>query len=156
MRRFFILVFLTLAPVVRAGEGKIIKVLPQLLDKKGEHALSPSLYERDAYQFYLRNHPGQCAALRLAVQWKASEVDGTQLKLRAELRGLEGNTIHTATIEEPLQKMGRFSHWSELRIEGGEFKSLGRLIAWRVTLWDGEHQLGELESFIWSGIAAAP
>jgi hypothetical protein len=152
MRRFLILALLTLATVVRAGEGKVVKVLPQFLDKKGEHTLSPSLYERDAYQYYLRTHPTQRSALRLAVQWKAKGVDWTQLKLRAELRGLEGNTLHTMTLEEPVQKNGHFSSWSEVRIEGADFKSFGQLVAWRVTLWEGDQELGEQKSFLWSGV----
>jgi hypothetical protein len=134
----------------------VLKVLPQFLDKKGEHALSPSLYERDAYQFYLRIHPAQRAALRLAVQWKAKKVDWTRLKLRAEMRGLEGDSIHALTLEAPVKKNGRFSSWSEVRIEGPDYKKLGQLVAWRVTLWEGERQLGALESFLWSGVAPSP
>jgi hypothetical protein len=155
MRRLFILALLTLAPIVRAGEGKVVKVLPQFLDKKGEHALSPSLYERDAYQFYLRTHPAQRAGLRLAVQWKAKGVDWTQLKLRAELRGLTGNSLHTITLEEPVHKNGRFSSWAEVKIEGADFLNFGQLAAWRVTLWEGARQLGQQQSFLWSGVAPA-
>ena len=33
-----------------AATGSVIKVLPQFLDLKGRTALSPSLYDRDAYQ----------------------------------------------------------------------------------------------------------
>ena len=51
----------------QAAEGKIIKVLPHLLDKKGRHTLSPSLYERDAYQAKLRTHPEDISALRFDV-----------------------------------------------------------------------------------------
>jgi hypothetical protein len=155
MRRLFILALLTLAPFAHAGEGKVVKVLPQFLDAKGEHALSPSLYERDAYQFYLRTHPAHLAGLRLAVEWKAKDVDWSQLKLRAEMRGLVTNTLHTVTREKPVQKNGHFSNWSEVKIEGAEFKNFGQLVAWRVTLWEGDRQLGELESFLWSGVSSA-
>jgi hypothetical protein len=30
-----------------------------------------------------------------------------------------------------------------------DFKSLGELTAWRVTLWDGDRQVGEQQSFLW-------
>src|SRR5579872_6260908 len=70
----------------RAADAKVIKVLPQYLDQTGRHALSASLYERDAYQFYLRKHPKERAGIRLAVQWKADQIPGRQLMLRAELR----------------------------------------------------------------------
>ncbi len=38
-----------------AAPAKVIKVLPHFLDQKGRHALSPSLYDRDAYQAHLRS-----------------------------------------------------------------------------------------------------
>ena len=153
MRRLLFLVFLALSPLAHGAEGRVIKVLPQFVDKKGEVSLSPSLYERDAYQFYLRNHPAVRVAMRLAVQWKAKDVGAADLKLRAELRGLETNTLHTITIEQPVQKKGRFSHWSSIKIEGQNYKDLGPLVAWRVSLWEGGRELGARESFLWSPVS---
>src|ERR1700678_3841260 len=141
MRRFFIslAVLFFLAPVVRAGEGSVVKVLPQLLDQQGRHALSPSLYERDAYQSHLRKTPTLRGGVRLAVQWKAKKVVWTKLSLRAEMRCLLEDNLHTVTIEEPALKSGHFSNWSEFRIEGPDYKAFGQLVAWRVTLWEGDH-----------------
>src|SRR5207249_4815919 len=45
--------------VGQAAAGRVVKVLPQFLDLKGRNTLSPSLYERDAYQAVLRRHPEQ-------------------------------------------------------------------------------------------------
>jgi len=155
MRRLFIAfaVLLFLAPAVHAGEGKVVKALPQLLDQRGRHALSPSLYERDAYQFHLRRDPKLRGGVRLAVQWKAKNVDWSKLNLRAEMRCLLEDSLHTVTMEEPAIKNGHFSNWSEFRIEGADYAAFGQLVAWRVTLWEGDHQLGQLESFLWSGAA---
>src|SRR5439155_1231097 len=50
-----------LALPLRGAEAKIYKVLPTFIDKEGRHSLSPSLYERDAYQAQLRKHPEQRA-----------------------------------------------------------------------------------------------
>lgn len=155
MRRIFIaLAILFLVPVVQAGEGSVVKALPQLLDKQGRHALSPSLYERDAYQFHLHKTPALRGGVRLAVQWKARKVDWAKLTLRAEMRCLLGDNIHTVTMEVPAVKKGLFSSWAEFKIEGADYKTFGELVAWRVTLWEGDHQLGELESFLWSGVGA--
>lgn len=148
--RLFLMLSLLLAPLAHAAEGRVIKVLPQFLDKKGRNSLSPSLYERDAYQFLLRKYPAQRGALRLAVQWKAKGADWSTLKLRAEMRGLVGDTTHTITLEEPAIKTGHFSNWSEFKIQGPLYRNFGELAAWRVTLWQGDRQLGELESFLWS------
>src|SRR5665213_113935 len=156
MRRFVVrlvlLSFMCSAAVASAGQGKICKVLPQFLDQKGRQSLSPSLYERDAYQFYLRKHPLQRAGLRLTVQWKAKDVDWTKTKLRAEIRGLLNETLQTVTLEEPAIKHGHFSTWSDFQIAGEKFQTFGELVAWRVTLWEGDRQLGRQESFLWSGV----
>ena len=57
MRRLLILLlWLAVLPVFADGpvKGRIVKTLPLLLDLKGQTALSPSLYDRDAYQAHLR------------------------------------------------------------------------------------------------------
>ncbi len=158
MRRVFIAIatLLLLAPAGWAGEGSVIKVLPQLLDEHGRHALSPSLYERDAYQFHLRKEPKLRGGARLAVQWKAKNVDWSKLRLRAEMRCLLEDHLHTVIKEEPAVKNGHFSTWSEFRIEGVDYKTFGQIVAWRVTLFEGDHQLGQLESFLWSGVVTEP
>ena len=53
------------APVAVA---KVIKALPQFLDQQGQSALSPSLFDRDAYQACLRKHPSE----RTACAWPCS------------------------------------------------------------------------------------
>jgi hypothetical protein len=142
------------ARTVGAADGKVIKALPQFLDAQGRSALSPSLFDRDAYQAYLRKHPGERAALRLAVQWKAGGVDWSRVKLRAELRGVLGNALHTITMEMPVKKNGLFSNWTDFKIAGEDFQKFGELAAWRVTLWEGDKQLGAQQSFLWSGVGA--
>ena len=159
MRRFAVifavLCFLLSNAASRADEGKICKVLPQFLDLKGRQSLSPSLYERDAYQFYLFKHPDERTGLRLQVQWKAKGVDWKKLKLRAELRGVVTNSIHAIVRDEPVSKTGWFTSWAEFNITGDEFRHFGTLTAWRVTLWEGDRQLSELQSFLWSGVPTA-
>jgi hypothetical protein len=135
-----------------AGEGKVSKVLPQFLDKKGRAALNPSLYERDAYQFYLRRRPELRDGLRLAVEWKAKKVDWQKLQIRAELRGQVTNTLQTITLEQPVKKGGFLGSWANFDLTGEQYKKFGELVAWRVTLFEGDKQLGQLESFLWSGV----
>jgi hypothetical protein len=132
--------------------AKVIKVLPQLLDAKGRYTLSPSLYERDAYQFYLRKHPKEILGLRLAVEWKAPDAGRDTLKIRAELRGALSNSLHSVTLEEPVKKSSWFGNWSEVRITGQQFQTFGDLVAWRVTLLDNDQPIAQQESFIWSGV----
>lgn len=154
MRRVFIVlaVLVSFTPVAR-GSGSVDKVLPQLLDQQGRYTLSPSLYERDAYQFHLRKDPKLRNGVRLAVEWKAKKVNWSKLKLRAEMRFLLDDNLHTITMEEPAVKHGFLGNWSEFRVEGADFVTSGQLVAWRVTLWEGENQIGHLESFLWSPVA---
>src|SRR5437867_11725609 len=92
MRRFLMWLglscWLVAAVSAHAGTGRVMKVLPHFLDLKGRHALSPSLYDRDAYQAYLREHPEQRSAIRFDVQWKLKSAAYSPLKLRLELRGI--------------------------------------------------------------------
>ena len=64
----FVMYFMVCA-AASAATGKVIKVLPQFLDLKGRHSLSPSLYDRDAYQAQLRDTKTNISGMRFAVQW---------------------------------------------------------------------------------------
>jgi hypothetical protein len=68
------------------------------------------------------------------------------------MRCLLGDKLHSVTMEKPAVKSGRFSSWSEFRIEGADYKTFGQIVAWRVTLLEDGRQLGQLESFLWSGV----
>jgi len=135
-----------------AATSKVIKVLPQLLDERGRNSRSPSLYERDAYQFYLRQHTNQIAGMQFAVQWKAKGPGSGWVKLRVEARGVaRGNLPTEMTIEKWVEAggWGWFSTWTMVFVGKEDFKSLGELTAWRVTLWEGDRQVGEQQSFLW-------
>src|SRR2546421_12621523 len=114
MRRpilIFALLFLMCA-AASAATGRVIKVLPQFLDLKGQHALSPSLYDRDAYQAYLRLHTNEVSGMRFAVQWKASGVGAPPLKLRVEILGVShGELPPKMVLEQEVKPGGWFSHW---------------------------------------------
>jgi len=133
-----------------AVDGRVLKVLPQFLDLKGRHTLSPSLYERDAYQVYLRQHPEARSAIRFAIQWKLKNPGRSPHQLRVEIRGVaEGNLPKLKVLERTVTGGGWFSHWSSLNFSGDEYKQFGEVTAWRVTLWDGEFLLAEQQSFLW-------
>src|SRR2546421_482722 len=123
------------SPTASAATGKVIKVLPFFLDKDGQQSLSPSLFERDAYQAELRKEPAKRSALRLDVQWKAAGAGN--LKIRAELRGMKDKTATAQTLEAALKKGGLLGNWSQLLLKGDDYKKFGEVVAWRVTLWDG-------------------
>jgi hypothetical protein len=135
---------------VSAATGRVIKVLPQFLDLQGRHAVSPSLYDRDAYQAYLREHTNDISGMRFAIQWKASGASAAPLKLRVEIRGVTHGEMPPKTVlEQEVKPGGWFSHWASLPLTGDEYKKIGEVTAWRATLWDGEQMIGEQKSFLW-------
>ena len=146
----FLFMGLVLGSTARAAEGRVYKVLPQFLDLQGRSSLTPSLYDRDAYQSTLRRSPAKCSGLRYVVQWKAKGASADSLKLRVELRGMaEGAQPRQTTVEMPVHQHSWFSHWSSLVFKGEDYKAFGEVTAWRVTLWDGGQLLAEQKSFLW-------
>jgi hypothetical protein len=133
-----------------AASGRVLKVLPQFLDLQGRQTLTPSLFERDAYQAYLRQHTNEVSGIRFAVQWRASGSSSTPLKLRVEMRGsARGDLPSHSTLEHEIKPGGWFSHWTFLPILGEDYKKFGRVSAWRATIWEGERMLSEQTSFLW-------
>jgi hypothetical protein len=151
MRRIHILFLLlaSLGPAI-GGTGQVVKVLPHYLDARGRHTLDASLYERDAYQAFLRDHPEEIHGVRFDVQWKARNVDQTNVTLRVELRGAREDRIERRVLERPVRRDRWFASWSALELTGEEFDQLGTLLAWRASLWEGDRMLASQESFLWS------
>ena len=83
-----------------AKSGRVVKVLPLFLDLNGHDAKSPSLFDRDAYQAFLRQHTNEISAIRFDVLWKASNAKDAKLKLRAELRGVGEHSLPRQTALE--------------------------------------------------------
>jgi hypothetical protein len=144
MHRFLIVAVLFLALAASAAD-KIVKVLPFLLDAQGRIATSPSLFERDAYQAYLRQHTNEISGLRYDVLCHAGE----KLKLRLELRGVGEKNIPKVKAIETEVAAGTIENWTQIKLAGDDYKSFGAVTAWRTTLWSGDAQLSEQKSFLW-------
>lgn len=132
-----------------ARPARILKVLEHRLDQAGRHALSPSLYERDAYQAYLRRNPSECSGLQFDVQWKAKGRAREELKLRLELLPSRGEKGKAHVVEQSVTGRRWWSRWTKLTLAGDKFRELGEPVGWRVTLWNGDQLLAEQQSFLW-------
>ncbi|HSU53750.1 MAG TPA: hypothetical protein VLT36_06800 [Candidatus Dormibacteraeota bacterium] len=150
-RLIWLAVFLCCAQFgARAATGRVIKVLPFFMDSQGRVALSPSLYERDAYQVILRDNPDKRSGMRFDIQWKAKGPIFEPLKLRAELKGVaQGNLPKQFVLETKAEPKGWFGNWTSLVLSGKDYLQLGEITSWRVTLWEGDELLGEEKSFLW-------
>jgi hypothetical protein len=144
-----LLVYLAGSVSSSAASNKVLKVLPFFVDAEGRHSLSPSLYERDAYQAMLAKHQSLQAGLRYAVQWKHTGPAAPNRKLRLELRGSNSHTLEPLMQEQAVQRSGWFGHWTKFEIDAATCQQLGRVIAWRVTLREGDQELAEQKSFLW-------
>jgi hypothetical protein len=133
---------------VQAVSARIIKTLPHYLDLEGRNTIHPSLFERDGYQAELKLHPEKCSGMSFDVQWKGKGVAGELVKVRLEVRGEKTAPRQTETFEQDV-KARRFSQWSSLKVSGPDFTKTGKIIAWRVTIWQGGTQLAEQKSFLW-------
>jgi hypothetical protein len=132
-----------------AAEGKVLKILPHFMDQEGRHTLAPSLYNRDAYQAYLRDNTNLISGVRFDVQWKVTGKKTAPLMLRVELRGTAQGNLPSRAVLETAVKPGVFSRWTSLPIRGDDFKRFGEITAWRATLWEGDLLIDEKKSFLW-------
>ena len=154
MRRALLLTTLLLLSALAAPAAsvsvRVIKVLPTLLDLQGRHTIWPSLYDRDAYQALLRQHPDQVSGMRFDVEWKARHIKVATLKLRLELRRLAPGALPKVTVlESEVKPGGFFGSWTTFYLKGDAYKNDGPVSAWRATLWAGDTKLGEQKSFLW-------
>ena len=152
MRRFWmILLMFAVLPAFAAGieKGRVVKMLPLFLDLKGHDAVSPSLYDRDAYQAYLRQHPSEISAVRFDFLWQVEHPSAAKYKLRIELRGIGADGKPTRSMLEEEAPPPLLRRWNFLVLGGADYKNFGELIAWRATLWRGDQLLSEQKSFLW-------
>ena len=137
---------LAFALAANAQSEKIIKVLPHFLDAKGRTSVTPSLFDRDAYQLMLRENPSKRSGLRFDVQWKASYFPALTLRLEAK----DGQDREpTQIVLEQAVKPGTFSQWAHLPLTGEQYAKFGELISWRALLLDGTNVVAEQKSFLW-------
>ena len=127
-----------------ARPGKISKVLPHWLDLQGRHTLSPSLLERDAYQAKLRADRTLCSGIRFDIKWTKNTSDTVKLQLELRVTG-ETKPI----VRELAVKPSRRGGWDAVTLDDDAFRAIGKIIAWRVLLLNGNTELAERRSFLW-------
>lgn len=147
----FLLLFGLLVPAHAAERvtGRVIKVLPMLLDQNGRIAISPSLFDRDAYQAKLHANPGLVSTIRYDVLWSARHAGNTKLTLRVELRGTDTNGLPKTKTLKTRVTPGFFHKWTQLKLSRKDYQQFGAVTAWRATLWDDGRLLSEQKSFLW-------
>src|SRR5439155_18435293 len=107
-----------------AAPARIMKVLPHLLDRDGRYSLSPSLYERDAYQALLRKSPEKCAGIPFAVRWKAQA--GNRVKLRINIR--ESTTGEQLVFDKIVPRTNCKNRWTSLTLATRSYQKVAEVM----------------------------
>ena len=131
-----------------AQEQRVIKVLPHLMDKQGRHATSPNLFERDAYQAWLRENPDEQSGVRYDIQWQSYISGDYELKLELLGKVFDGKP-KTKTVTRKFKVKNRRRKWDVVKFEGDEFRQFGQIVAWRVSIWQGDEMVAKKQSFLW-------
>jgi hypothetical protein len=87
--------------------------------------------------------------MRFDVLWKATPAPDETIKLTVDLRGTGTNSVPRIQTLETNVIPASTRQWTELPLTGAAYRNLGRLVAWRVSLWNGGQLLGEQKSFLW-------
>lgn len=70
--------------------------------------------------------------------------------MRVEARGAVTEKLPaTIILEKTVNPTHWWGRWASLPLKGDDYKKLGDLTAWRVTLWEGDQLLSEQKSFLW-------
>lgn len=129
--------------------GRILKVLPHLLDAEGRSALAPSLFQRDAYQARLRKNPELVSTVRYDVNCQVIGRPSEDLRLRLTLRTALRTESNPLVLETKV-KRGFFGRsWQSLQLDPQTYQAAGKVIAWRIELLQGETEIGTQQSFLW-------
>ena len=131
-----------------AGGDRIVKVLPHYLDVHGKHAVSPSLFERDAYQAMLKANPDKRGGMQFDVRWKSGVASRRERVLRLELVTPKHPESLPLVIEQALPPK-RKSGWAKVPIGAATAKEAGEIVAWRLALVVDGATVASQQSFLW-------
>jgi len=141
------LLLVLVAAGCKTQSANIAKVLPHYLDQEGRHTQAASLFERDAYQAHLRANPDEVGGLRFDVHWSSTVYYLSGMRLKLELRGSRNPEV--MTFEQEVEKRPWYQRWTSIELAREDVDRLGEVVAWRVSLWDGDKELAERQSFLW-------
>ena len=132
-----------------SSEARVVKVLPTLLDRNGKNSLSPSLYERDAYQAILRKSKELVSALRFDVQWKAPTATSKTVTLRLELRATAHSDSAPLVFDQEVHVKKHGTRWSRMILDKETYSKVGQVVAWKISIIDQGKPIAQRTSFLW-------
>ena len=131
-----------------AISAQIMKVLPHYLDVDDRHTKGVTLTERDLYQKELRDDPEKINGIRFDIKWSGTGLDPAITKLRVEIKSSKAGA-ETLVINHNATADNLSATWTPLTVSRADYKKLGKMESWRVSLWEGDSQVAEQKSFLW-------
>ena len=145
---FFVFLAATGCALLPPTSAQIMKVLPHYLDVDDRHTKGVTLTDRDLYQKELRDDPKKITGIRFDIKWSGTGLDPAITKLRVEIKsskaGADTLVINYNAIADNLS-----ATWTPLTVSRADYKKLGKMESWRVSLWEGDSQVAEQKSFLW-------
>lgn len=138
-----------LAAGAAAVSGAILKVLPHLQDTEGRIAVAPSLFQRDAYQAHLRQHPEKVSTLRYDIQCRVSGRPSESVTLRLNLRTSQRAEDKPLVVEVPVKRRWFGRSWQTVTLDPAVYRASGDVLAWRAELLAGSTVIASQNSFLW-------
>lgn len=87
--------------------------------------------------------------MRFDIHWRVRTKSTIGLKLKVEIRGIAQGNLPSEKVLEREVKPSAGSRWTPITLEGDDFKAIGEVTAWRVSLWEGDQLIAEQKSFLW-------
>lgn len=131
------------------SERSAIKALPHYLDAQGRHTLSPDLFQRDAYQEYLRVNPDAVSTLRYDARWGRFATRQGPDQIRLELRGTRDGLPTESNVLVAVDEVRRGGGWVSIALAPEEYAALGRVVAWRMIALEDGQEVARARSFLW-------
>ncbi len=158
MCKFLILAFWVCLVLPRYAESaeavsgyEITKVNHELINEKGfTHESIADFVAKAQYQQELAASKS-ASGLRFIVHWRVPSSRISNFVVKVQARGLDANTQRE--IEESVTKIypqtPSSTGWAFLDIEGESAKRLGKLMAWKVTLFQNNNPVATRKSLMW-------
>ena len=139
------------------------KVLFFWLDEKGQYAQHPSMFERDAYQAYLRENPEEIHGLKVAtlLAGTRSKLANGELVLKIKgppsLTPVEDTVYRLDLSDKQDRRLRRWVYWEVDPVSEDESTSAAedkmspdKIVAWQLTLLLDGVAVDRVQSYLWN------
>lgn len=139
------------------------KVLFFWLDEKGQYAQHPSMFERDAYQAFLRENPEEIHGLKVATLLAGTRSKLAKGELVLKIKGppsltpVEDTVYRLDLSDKQDRRLRRWIYWEVDPVSEDESSSAAedkmspdKIVAWQLTLLLDGVAVDRVQSYLWN------